>query len=518
MGRNRDIDAAWAYHEGTNHTEARLRATDHTLDFANRPMGFKIYTALEPITLEQDLPVSQAPVLRTLAASAHDQRGSGLNARVPDVSQLARVLYFSAGVLRRKTYPGGEIYFRAYANTGALYHVDLYVVCGTLPGLEAGVYHFSPHDFALRRLRAGDYRGVLVEATGREPAVAEAPVVLASASTYWRNAWKYRARTYRHCYWDAGTMHANLLGVATAADLAPRVVLGFADAPVERLLGLDPQTEGVLTLVPLGRTADAAPSAPTMEALHSGTLPLSKHPIDFPPIREMHAASALDDGAEAAAWRGGLPREPPPAAQGRLQTLLPMAEADAPGEAIEQVIARRGSTRHFDPQRAITFAELSAALDTATGGMPADFLEPLSASLLDYYLIVNNVDGLAPGSYYYRLGDGALELLREGDFRSVAGRLGLFQELPANAAVNIYSVADLAEVLRRFGNRGYRAAQLEGGIAGGRMYLAAYAQRYGATGLTFLDEDVIEFFSPHAAGKSVMFLTALGRGRRRGGA
>jgi hypothetical protein len=41
-------------------------------------------------------------------------------------------------------------------------------------------------------------------------------------------------------------------------------------------------------------------------------------------------------------------------------------------------------------------------------------------------------------------------------------------------------------------------------------YLAAYAQRFGATGLTFYDDAVVEFFSPHAAGKSVMFLLALG--------
>src|SRR3546814_12552976 len=31
--------------------------------------------------------------------------------------------------------------------------------------------------------------------------------------------------------------------------------------------------------------------------------------------------------------------------------------------------------------------------------------------------------------------------------------------------------------------RGYRAAQLEGGIVGGRLYLAAYALGFGATGL-----------------------------------
>ena len=42
------------------------------------------------------------------------------------------------------------------------------------------------------------------------------------------------------------------------------------------------------------------------------------------------------------------------------------------------------------------------------------------------------------------------------------------------------------------------------------MYLAAYAQHFGATGLTFFDDEVIEFFSPHAAAKDVLFLTALG--------
>ena len=69
-------------------------------------------------------------------------------------------------------------------------------------------------------------------------------------------------------------------------------------------------------------------------------------------------------------------------------------------------------------------------------------------------------------------------------------------------------------MLERFGNRGYRAAQLEGGITGGRLYLAAYALGFGATGLTFFDDEVTDFFSPHAAGKSVMFLTALGHADR----
>ncbi|TFH46235.1 MAG: hypothetical protein E4H01_10315 [Lysobacterales bacterium] len=81
--------------------------------------------------------------------------------------------------------------------------------------------------------------------------------------------------------------------------------------------------------------------------------------------------------------------------------------------------------------------------------------------------------------------------------------------------MNIYSLCSLPDVLGHFGNRGYRAAQLEGGIIAGRMYLSAYAQGFGASGLTFFDDEVTDFFSPHAAGKSVMFLIALGYPDRR---
>jgi nitroreductase len=127
------------------------------------------------------------------------------------------------------------------------------------------------------------------------------------------------------------------------------------------------------------------------------------------------------------------------------------------------------------------------------------------------------VDGLPSGAYVYRRSARALELLKQGDFRRDAGYLGLGQAIPADCSVNVYFLADLHRALGRFGNRGYRAAQLEASIMGGKLYLAAYAQRLGASGLTFFDDDVTEFFSPHAAGKSVMFLIALGKSAKRSG-
>ncbi len=419
------------------------------------------------------------------------------------------------GITRHREGKDWEMQFRAAACTGALYHIDLYVVCGDLPGLPAGVYHFGVHDFALRRLRAGDHRAVLTEATGREPAVCAAPAVLVCADTFWRNAWKYQARAYRHGFWDTGTILANLLAVAAAQDLPAKVVLGFADAAVNRLLDLNTDKEVALALVPLGRTGDPLPpSPPAIEPLALPVTPSSRYEVDYPAIRAVHAASSLTSGEEAAAWRGAPASGDPPAAGTATLPLPVVGGQEAPRDPVDAVIMRRGSARQFghDP---LTLPQVATLLDRATRGVPADFLGPPGAPLNTLYLIVNAVDGLARGIYVYHRGARTLELLREGKFRQHAGYLGLEQGLPADAALNVYCLADLAKVLDRFGNRGYRAAELEGGILGGKMYLAAYAQRFGATGLTFYDDDVTEFFSPHAAGKSVMFLTALGHPARR---
>jgi SagB-type dehydrogenase family enzyme len=506
---NRDPRAILEYHEATKHSESSIRSSRHTLDWENQPLPFKIYRDLEPTALVRDFPARDLPALVAIARGAEPPPPDAAE-RIPDLTTLSRVLFLSAGITKRRRHPGGETQFRAYPNTGALYHVDLYLVAGDLPDLAAGVYHFGPHDFALRRLREGDWRGVLLAASGENPDLARAPVVLASASTYWRNSWKYQARAWRHCFWDAGTLHANLIAAAAAEALEPRVVLGWADRPVEGLLGLDPRREGALTLVPLGRSRRSPPPAPEMPPLRLETEPLSRAEVDYPEIRAAQSASSLAGAAEAAAWRGAPPPCEQPEAAGRLFPLRPSSDEELSQESLDRVIRRRGSTRAFDRGRPLSFEALSSALDRATRGVPADFLEPPGATLCDLYLIVNAVEGLAPGAYHYRPAESSLELRREGSFRGPAGRLGLGQHLPADAAVNVYHLAHLPRVLERFGSRGYRAAQLEAAITGGRMYLAAYAQRFGGSGLTFFDDEVTEFFSPHATGKSVMFLVALG--------
>lgn len=512
--KNSETDAAWNYHNGTKHSYESIRADRHYLDWENQPLPFKIYSGLEPLPLPQHLSSSSVPALAAIRASGAAD-GAPMSIQV-----LAEILFLSAGITKRRRYSGGEILFRAAACTGALYHIDLYLVCGEIEGIAAGVYHFSPQDFSLRRLRAGDYRSELAHATAAEPAIANAACIIASASTFWRNAWKYRSRAYRHCYWDNGTILANLLAAAAARDIAAKIAAGFIDAAVERLLGLDPRREAALSLVALGRAAAAA-SAPSdpMETLVLETEPLSKIEVDYPEMRAMHQASALETAAEVGEWRQAAAEEQqeqsePHPADNRVYPLRP-DDAQIAKESIEQVIMRRGSTREFARQP-IAFAELSRLLECASGPIPADFLTP-DGTLNDIYLIVHAVEGLPSGSYRFRRQEGVLELLKAGDFRREAGYLGLGQDIPADSSANIYFLADLHRAFRRFGNRGYRAAQLEAAIRGGKIYLAAYAQRLGASGLTFFDDDVAEFFSPSTAGRSVMFLIAVGKSTKRAG-
>ncbi|MCL5743966.1 MAG: SagB/ThcOx family dehydrogenase [Acidobacteria bacterium] len=498
---NADTEAAWRYHNATRHSPESVRRSARGLDWSNQPLPFKIYRDLEPFALPAQLPTTGVAALSAIAADT-----AAAPDGVPDLAALAHLFYFSAGITKRRRYPGGEILFRAASCTGALYEIELYLVCGDRPDLPAGVYHFNPADFALRRLRQGDYRRVLLEATAGEDSMARAAAAIISTGTYWRNAWKYGARTYRHFGWDNGTVLANLLAAAAALGCPARLLCGFVDAEVNRLLGLDTHREVSLSIISLGRAERLPPEAPAMAPLRP--VPPSRKETDYPEMRDMHEASSLAEPGEVLAWRDGPLDVPLPA---------PLAlRTELPGDGIEEVVLRRGSTRRF-ARRSITLAQLSAILARSTRGIAADFLSPFGARLNDLYIIVNAVESLAAGAYFYDTGTGALEPLKVGDFRRTAAFLALEQDLAGDAAAAVFFLADLARWLARFGNRGYRAVELEAGILGGKVYLAAYAQKLGATGLTFYDDEVSGFFSPHAAGNSAIFLTAVGHPAHRRG-
>ena len=508
------------YHDRTAHSPASVRASPHTLDWDVKPFPFKIYTELPALALPRDLDALAADTLAALARPAARADRLGL-------AELAAVLYHAAGVTRKKTYPGGgEVLFRAAPSTGALYQTEVYVVAGAVAGLEPGLYHFGPGDFALRRLRAGDLREALARAAADATLARRAATVVLTA-IYWRNTWKYQARGFRHLFWDSGTLLANLLAAADALGQAPRLLAGFVDADVNRLLGVDPAREAALELVLLGPEGAAAPPAGALAEVAHPYMPLSSAEVDYPLLREVHAATSLADAdavrawrAAVAAWATGAGRGPS-AGSGRGAALprpvlsgmdptvpLPPPRGES-GRGLGATIQRRGSTREFSHEP-LAADELATALRAATRGLAAD----VPAGCVDLYLVVNAVTGVAPGAYAYDAGAHALEAVRLGDFRRQSAHLCLEQPLGGDAAAVLYFLAPLDALLAACGERGYRLANLAAGVAGGRAYLAAYALGFGASGLTFYDREVTDFFAPHAAGREAIFVTALGRSAR----
>src|SRR5215471_7483372 len=498
---NRDRDVARLYHEST-----KL----FYLDLQRKPPAHKRYRALLPLSLPTEVSSLAVPTLEAVAAT-----GSAVSsAQGFDLTALAGLLFYSAGRIRRRAFAGtGEVAFRAAASAGGPYPIETYVVCGDLPGLAAGVYHFSPADFALRCLRQGDYREVLAQAAGDQTGAAT-PGTLVFSAVFWRSAWKYRVRSYRYCFWDNGTIVANLLAAATAAGLPARVLMGFVDASINHLLGLDGHREASTCLALLGQPANLCSLAETDQVppLSVEVDFTSRGEIDYPEIAHIHTASALTTSEEVVAWRGACaPRLV--LNIGLYSPLRPLQPAPAAPRALGDVIRQRGSTRRFARQP-MSFAQLSAILTHATTGVSADFLGPGSPSLLDVYLIVHAVADLPAGSYVLTPQTQTVQLLSAGDCREEAGHLCFEQALGADASVVVFFMADLESVLQRFGNRGYRAVHLEAGILGGKMYLCAGALGLGASGLTFYDDAVPAFFAPHATGKSAIFVVALGQTAR----
>ena len=459
------IEAARVFHEITKHSYTSVRSSPHLLDWDIKPLPYKIYPGAASVALPRDLNLSSTPALAALSSYVPADFSASIG-----TDALTRILFCADGLTRRKQVGGEDYHFRAAPSAGALYPIEIYIAAGSVDGLETGLYHFSPADLRMAGLRRGDWRGYIAQAAAKRPSLLRASAVIALSAIYWRSEWKYRARAYRYCYWDAGTLLANLLAAAAAEEISAEVITAFEDPALE-------------------------------------TIPLSSREVEYQDLIKIHRESRLVTSEEVAAVAAAkLDSQPTPLGANALHLETITSEESA---GLGETILRRGSSRAF-AQQAITAAELATIMAASSEHPQADF-----PPLTDTYLIVNAADGMEPGAYYYDRAARAFELLKPGNFRGEAGYLCLEQPLGMDCSALVVYMANLERALHAFGNRGYGDAHLEAGILGGRAYLAAYSLGRGATGLTFYDDDTTKFFEPHAAGKSPLLMVALGIPRSR---
>jgi SagB-type dehydrogenase family enzyme len=398
-------------------------------DLARLPWFFKRYPpGRSRLPLPRQLPRTAAPAVDVLAGLAEARRGA------LDLPHLSRLLYLSAGVVRTMDRPYGTHPFRAAGSAGGRFPLELYVAVPEGAALPPGVHWYDPLEHALVRVGPAP-RG-------------DAPAVVVTGVP-WRTGWRYRERGYRHVYWDAGTMLAQLLALADSAGLSAALYTRFPDAAVAALVGADRVHEIPVAVVGLGGGSPALHG--TGPAAAGG---VDAAPLEFPLVTA--AQQAGEDGQLGRPWQRGAPVRVP---------------VRAP-EPLDAVIAVRGSQRRMDGTRGLPLDVLRTAMGVALRGVG-----------LPHWVVAHDVAGLPAG--VYRWPDLATPV-RAGALRSELHRICLDQALARDAAFVTVAAASVSAL----SDREYREAHLAAGLAEGRLHLAAYALGASASGMTFLDSEV----------------------------
>jgi hypothetical protein len=399
-----------------------------SMDMSRFPWFYKRYgQALPLVQLPRDLPSTAAPAVAVLSCTA-DVPPTEL-----DMPHLSRLLHLSAGVVRTKNPQNGTWLFRAAGSAGGRFPLEVYVAVPGGMRVPAGVHWYHPQDHAL--VQVGP------------PPRGDAPALIVTGIP-WRTGWKYRERGYRHVYWDAGTMLAQVLAVADSAGLSPRLHTRFPDRLVAALVGGDGVHEWPVAVVGLGGT-------PALEATGAAAAgDVDAAPVEFPLVTATQRAGDLD--TLGAPWDRGAPVE------------VPVEET----EPVEAVVLARSSQRRMDRTRGVPESLLRTSLRVALRGID-----------IPHWVVVNDVDGVAPG--LYRWPDLSAPV-RRGAMRDELYWVCAEQGLPRDAAFVVIAATDVAAL----DDREYREAQLTAGVVEGRLHLFAYALGASASGMAFYDSEV----------------------------
>lgn len=162
----------------------------------------------------------------------------------------------------------------------------------------------------------------------------------------------------------------------------------------------------------------------------------------------------------------------------------------------DELISRRVTCRNFDAERTLSFslfsqimARVFAARAELRVGADLAFLKksvPSGGGLhpMDAYLIIQNVEGLSPGLYFYRADKHAVEFLGQGalPLREFAMTALAQQHWFADAHVMVVLVPRFNRTFWKYRQhaKGYRVVAMEAGHLSQMLYLAATEAGLGA--------------------------------------
>lgn len=483
------------YHEASKHHLDRYAPGPGSLDWANQPDPFRTYAGAEQVALPLAADRQQIPFEAV-------RRGDRPVPHPFDRESIGQLFELSLGLSAWKRYGSNRWALRCNPSSGNLHPTEGYLVCGELPGLPRGVYHYVSRDHVLER------RGIPEEAARWDRSLANG-VLVALTGIHWREAWKYGVRAWRYCQHDGGHALGALAYAAAALGWTVRLLPTVGDERLEALLGItgpwgesEPESPEALLWIGPGIPAAGGIQVP-LEGLRFAGCPnrLSPRHVPWRGIDDVERATRRPAGLEPLPW---VPAPLPPLTPSRCE--LPAA----------RLYRQRRSAVDFDRVTSLSAARWFAMLDAL---LPRPHLPPLDAwpwrPRVHPALFVHRVDGVAPGLYalvrdpeavprlrgalrgdwVWRRVEAApahlpLYLLAEGDTRDVARLISCHQDIAADSCFALAFLAEFETALAA-GPWVYRDLYWEAGLLGQILYLEAEAAGIRGTGIGCFFDDAV---------------------------
>ena len=232
----------FSYLQETKHATETIRQPRPAID---KCPTFKEYPDAERLLLPRIHADKKQDLWQVLQDRRSHRKFAATGLSLDDLSLL---LWASQGI----TAQAGTFLFRTAPSAGALYPIETYVGINNVEGVQPGLYHFSPSQFALEKLFASPPGRHIAQAALGQRFLAECAAVFIWSAVFRRNMSKYGNRGLRYILLDVGHICQNLLLAAEALDLGACPVAAFFDDTMNDLLELDGEEESVLYLAGIG--------------------------------------------------------------------------------------------------------------------------------------------------------------------------------------------------------------------------------------------------------------------------
>ena len=499
------------YHDRTKYHPETIAQKNRNLDWNEQPVPFKEYKIGNTFDLK--------PYLSEKFEASSDPE-------IGNWRRLSKLLLCSYGLTAKiPTMFGVPIYLRSAPSAGGLYPAELYLISRGTPLLPRGLYNYQPQTHSLVNFWEDSVWSNLQQACFFHPALENTQLAIVTTAVFYRSAWRYEDRAYRRIFLDTGHLLGNIELASAINNYQPHLIGGFFDEAIDKLLYLNPDEEGVITVIALADLLDTKQNVSQSIA----ALPSDIH-TEYPVVPDgellyyFHRAtrinSELSTSPENKTEEISLEDKYNFPFCLKISTQTTAIDWGENLSGLQDTILKRRSTRAYTSEN-LTLEELKALLNFTY--QPEDYIaqglngypDYFDLNLIQTFVAVSGVTDLEEGCYYYAPKAQELRQIRFNNFRSDLHFLCLGQDLGRDAGAVVFHTADLNRAVAAWGDRVYRYLHMDAGHLGQRLNLAAIHLGLGVSGIAGFFDDRVNQVLGIPDDEAVIYITTLGRPKKR---